>query len=221
MREVTNAVSLLPGAATVASMDGPARTHRAGRPEITSHEEIERVAFALFERLGYEETSMGIVADEVGIGRRTIFRYFPSKHDIPWGRFDRELPRLATLLEEQPAAMTPHAAVMSALASFNDHAAGSSPSHLTRMRLIIGEPSLQSHSALRYGEWRRVVAEFVAARLGCSPSDPVPRIAAYATNALAIAAYSEWIDEPEASLGELFVTSSRRLELYLGGEVAQ
>ena len=27
----------------------------------------------------------------MGIGRRTIFRYFPSKFDIPWGQFDKNL----------------------------------------------------------------------------------------------------------------------------------
>ena len=34
------------------------------------------------------------LASAAGIGRRTFFRYFPSKNDVPWGNFDEELDRM-------------------------------------------------------------------------------------------------------------------------------
>ena len=62
-----------------------------GRPVATTHGEIEQAAFRLFAERGFERTTLDAIATETGIGRRTLFRYFESKNDIPWGRFDRTL----------------------------------------------------------------------------------------------------------------------------------
>src|SRR3546814_15016183 len=63
----------------------------AGRPEATSHAEIEQVAFRLFAEHGFDGTTLSAIAEGVGVGRRTLFRYYASKNDIPWGQFDRTL----------------------------------------------------------------------------------------------------------------------------------
>jgi AcrR family transcriptional regulator len=42
-------------------------------------EQIREVAAALFDRLGYRETSMDKIADEVGIKKASLYYYFPSK----------------------------------------------------------------------------------------------------------------------------------------------
>ena len=80
----------------------------AGRPEATSHAEIEQAAFRLFAERGFERTTLDAIADEVGVGRRTLFRYYPSKNDIPWGQFDRTLDglprRSSTAMPDGPAA---------------------------------------------------------------------------------------------------------------------
>src|SRR5215213_2120704 len=62
-----------------------------GRPPATTHAAIERTAFALFERQGFEATTLDDIAAALGVGRRTLFRYYPSKNDILWGRFDASL----------------------------------------------------------------------------------------------------------------------------------
>src|SRR4051812_46013561 len=61
----------------------------AGRPEATSHAEIEQAAFRLFGVRGFDGTTLNDIAAAVGVSRRTLFRYFRSKNDIPWGQFDR------------------------------------------------------------------------------------------------------------------------------------
>ena len=66
----------------------------AGRRRITSRAELEHVAFGLFERQGFEKTTIDDIASAAGIGRRTFFRYFPSKNDVPWGDFEAELERM-------------------------------------------------------------------------------------------------------------------------------
>jgi AcrR family transcriptional regulator len=70
------------------------RAALGGRPPATSHAEIEAAAFALFAQKGFDATTMEDIATAVGVGRRTLFRYFPSKNDIPWGQFDDSLEHL-------------------------------------------------------------------------------------------------------------------------------
>src|SRR5579863_5655824 len=54
-----------------------------GRRRVTSQAELEHIAFDLFEANGFEQTTVEDIATAAGIGRRTFFRYFPSKNDVP------------------------------------------------------------------------------------------------------------------------------------------
>ena len=45
-----------------------------GRRRITSRAELEHVAFELFDRQGFEGTTIDDIAVAAGIGRRTFFR---------------------------------------------------------------------------------------------------------------------------------------------------
>src|SRR4051812_7526351 len=78
------------------------RRRGAGRPEATSHAEIEQAAFRLFAERGFDQTTLDAIAEAVGVSRRTLFRYYASKNDIPWGQFDRTLGDFRRLLDEQP-----------------------------------------------------------------------------------------------------------------------
>jgi hypothetical protein len=80
----------------------PAEVARGRRPS-TTRAQIARVALGLFERNGFDETTVEDIAAAVGISRRTLFRYFESKRDIVWGEFAVELVRLRQHLQEAPA----------------------------------------------------------------------------------------------------------------------
>src|SRR5258708_19843507 len=82
-----------------------------GRRRVTSRAELEQVAFDLFERQGFEQTTVDDIARAAGIGRRTFFRYFASKNEVPWGDFDGELARMRRRL----AATPPGAPLMDAI----------------------------------------------------------------------------------------------------------
>lgn len=174
-----------------------------GRRRITSRAEIEQVAFDLFDRQGFERTTVDDIASAGGIGRRTFFRYFPSKNDVPWGDFDGELARMRLRLKAAPAQAPLMDAIRHAIVDFNRVAPEQIPAHRRRMEFILRVPALQAHSTLRYAGWRQVIADFVAERTGLSSDALVPQAIAYAMLGVAIAAYEQWLSRTDADLCEL------------------
>jgi mycofactocin system transcriptional regulator len=176
---------------------------RPGRPPATDHDAIERAAFALFAERGFEATTIDDIATAAGIGRRTLFRYYPSKNDIPWGQFDESLVRLRAHLEAMPPDVPVYRAVHEAVLAFNRLAPAAIPQHRQRMQLLLTTPALQAHSVLRYAQWRSTIAEFVAARLGLAASDLLPRTIGQVTLAISLSAYEHWLQQDEQPLEDL------------------
>jgi mycofactocin system transcriptional regulator len=178
------------------------RTRARGRPPSVTHAQISRAALDLFATNGFEETTVEDIAAELGINRRTLFRYFSSKNDMVWGDFDWVLDRLGRHL----AAAKPDEPLMRALAraavASNHYEADQLPELRIRMTLITTVPALQAHSMLRYGAWRAVIAEFVAERLGQVPDDLVPQTIAQAALGTSMAAFVRWVQHPEEDLDE-------------------
>jgi TetR/AcrR family transcriptional regulator, regulator of mycofactocin system len=185
--------------------------HAPGRRRVTSREELEETAFALFAARGFEATTVDEIAAAAGIGRRTFFRYFPSKNDIPWGAFERELERMRTRLRAVPDDVPVMDAIREALVDFNRVDPMVVPLHRRRMELILRVPTLFAHSTLRFTAWREVVAEFVAARTGQRSGQLAPQAIAHAVLGVSIAAYEHWLDDPAADLGVLLDAAMRQL----------
>lgn len=196
-------------------MSASVRRSAVGRPEATSHAAIEQAAFRLFAHDGFEATTLDAIAAEVGVGRRTLFRYYSSKNDIPWGQFDQTLDGFRRILAAMPADISLHEAIHRGVLAFNAFPENAEPPHRERMRLILQTPSLRAHSMLRYAEWRAVIAEYVASRLGLAPASLVPRVVGHVSLALALSAYEEWLESSEASLPTLLDEAMAALVAHL------
>jgi mycofactocin system transcriptional regulator len=189
---------------------------RIGRPRVTSRRDVERVAIRLFTARGYDATTVDDIAAAAGISRRTFFRYFASKNDVVWGDFHAGLAGLRARLDATPASTPTAEALRHAIVAFNALPAEQVALHRERMRLIFTVSSLQAHSTLMYAEWRTVIATFVAGRTGDAPTDLAPRLAGHVLLAAAVAAYEQWLEEPDAELTVLLDASVGRAAHVVG-----
>ena len=187
-----------------------------GRRRATSRAELEQAAFTLFATRGFDATTVDEIAAAAGIGRRTFFRYFPSKNDIPWGAFEQELDRMRVRLKACPPEVPLMDAIRVALIDFNRVAPAQVPLHRRRMDLILRVPTLLAHSTLRFTAWREVIAEFAAERTGLRKDDLAPQAIAHAVLGVAVAAYEHWLDDPGADLGALLDDAMRQLAAAFG-----
>ena len=193
-----------------------ATAHPPGRRRATSRQELEAAAFRLFAERGFEATTVEDIARAAGIGRRTFFRYFPSKNDVPWGAFEDELQQMRAQLKACPPEVPLMDAIRVTLVEFNRVDPEVVPLHRERMELILRVPTLFAHSTLRFTAWRAVVAEFVAERTGCRPDGLAPQAIAHAVLGVAVAAYEHWLDDPSSDLGTLLDGAMRELAAAFG-----
>lgn len=111
-------------------MDTPIKRRR-GRPRneaLTSQrkEEILDCAARLFARQGYRGLDVQLVADTLGVGKGTIYRYFATKQDLFFAAVDRGMRQLSARVDEATAGLDDPAEVIRAgvrtyLRFFNEH----------------------------------------------------------------------------------------------------
>ncbi|MDQ1698108.1 MAG: TetR/AcrR family transcriptional regulator, regulator of mycofactocin system [Frankiaceae bacterium] len=188
---------------------------RVGRPPATTGDALEAVAMRLFVTQGFDTTTVEDIAAAAGIGRRTFFRYFASKNDLVWGRFAEGLTEFREHLDGTPADLPTATALREAIVAFNALPPDQVPVHRQRMSLILTVSSLQAHSTLMYAEWRGIVAEFVATRVGGNPDDPLPRLAGHLMLGAAVAAYEQWLADPAVELTDVLDLAVARAGRFL------
>ncbi len=176
---------------------------RIGRHPATTHAEISHTGLSLFIEHGFDRVTIDDIATACGIGRRTFFRYFPSKNDLPWGQFDEMLAGMRAHLASLPPSLSLRDALRIAIVVFNHIPDGELQYHRERMTLLLTVPSLVAHSAIRYADWRQVIAEYVAERRGEPAHSLVPQTVAWVCLGVSLAAYEQWLADDSSSLSHL------------------
>lgn len=109
-----------------------AATHRKpGRPrdealQARRREEILDAAARLFARHGYPNTDVDSVAEELGVGKGTVYRYFPSKTELFLAAVGRGMTRLDNRIHANVAGVADpldkiERAIHTYLAYFDEH----------------------------------------------------------------------------------------------------
>lgn len=104
-----------------------------------------------------------------------------------------------------------------ALIAFNAVPTGGIEQHRRRMDLLLTVPALQAHSMLMYNDWRQVIAEHCASRLGVDAASHLPQNIAWMTLGVSLAAYDQWLADPSADLEDLLDAGSSLLTKAVAG----
>jgi mycofactocin system transcriptional regulator len=192
-----------------------------GRQPSTSVAELSHVALQLFAERGFAETTVDDIATACGIGRRTFFRYFPSKNDLPWGDFDELVERMRRYLHDTPPEVPLVDALREAIVEFNRFPPGEIEDHRLRMSLLLNVPTLVAHSTLRYASWRQAIAEYAARRLRVPEDDMRPQVIAWGALAASLSAYEQWLKHEGADLPTLLRTAFDVLSTTFSGQQAK
>ncbi|CAA9462912.1 MAG: Transcriptional regulator, AcrR family [uncultured Rubrobacteraceae bacterium] len=178
------------------------RTRRAVQTEIGD------AAMRLFLERGFEATTMEQIANEVGISRRSLFRYFGTKEDIVLGHLVETGLAVRDALEARPADEGPWEALRAALESLA-LAPGYSPERTLKIsKMLYGTPSLRAGHLEKRLRWQELLVPNIQKRLGAGSGDaPDPRaraIVACALTCLDVAGEIWTRHEGEEDLGRLF-----------------
>ncbi len=178
-----------------------------GRPPVTTHDELARVALTLFDRRGFDETTVDEIVSAAGVGRRTFFRYFPTKSAVFWYDFDRHVDAMRDSLAGVERDVSMMTAVRDAVLLGNRYGPADLADLRVRMTLISAVPALQASATLHYERWERVIAEFVAVRTGLPPDSLYPSVVGRCVLAACRAAYADWASAGDAPLRSYLVAA--------------
>jgi AcrR family transcriptional regulator len=166
------------------------------RKKARTREAIIDAALGLFERKGYEATTVEDIAAAADVSPRTFFRYFDAKLDVVMARNVDDGADLDELIAAMPPSATPLESVYQAIrgklaakVSVGDDAA------LREMRIVMSTPSLRSICVEKFHDNIDLFAALVAARMGVEEHALQPYIVAGAVSATMLAVMDRWVTE--------------------------
>lgn len=169
---------------------------RRERKKLRTREQLVDAAFELFEKKGFEATSIEEIADAVDVSSRTFFRYFGSKEDVVLTFQDEMMATMLQALTERP----PDEPIMTAMRKtavrlIRAGEAGTSGLDGKRfacMQLLMEDsPAVMSRSLEHTQKKHADLAALIASRMGVDPADDLRPIVVAAT---AMAAFNAAFD---------------------------
>jgi AcrR family transcriptional regulator len=133
--------------------------------------EIGGAAMRLFLEQGFEGTTMEQIANEVGISRRSLFRYFGTKEDIVLGNLVEAGEAVRDALEIRPAAEPPWEALRAAIGSLALAPEYSPERNLKISKMLYGTPSLRAAHLEKQLRWQELLVPNIRMRLGAETGD--------------------------------------------------
>jgi AcrR family transcriptional regulator len=167
---------------------------RRERKKVQTREAIVAAALDLFERKGYDATTIEEIAEAVDVSPRTFFRYFDSKVEVIMeSKEDRE--GFSGLLADRPPEEGPVEAMRQVIRRTLGQMVSGDPTFVRQMRVMLATPSLRADAREHFNEHQTEMAQEFAARLGVGEDDLQPHIVAAAVGNTLWTVVTRWVEE--------------------------
>lgn len=149
-------------------MNSPDKPHKP-----PMRDALVEAAFRLFSDRGFDQTTVDDIVTEAGVGRRSFFRYFPSKEDVVFPDHERQLADMTAFLasgtdEEDPVDRVCDAARL-VLRLYADNPTFS----VQRYRLTKQVPGLRAYELSVVRQYERALADYLRGRFADRPDGPL------------------------------------------------
>lgn len=180
------------------------------RKKRRTRDALTDAAFTLFQRKGFEATTIDEIAEAVDVSPRTFFRYFTSKDDVVLSQVDQQLASILVALADRPADEPVLTALRNATVEVT-HACECAADATDAARfeclqaLVAASPALLA-GVLEQGAARLdQLAALLAARMGVDhTTDPRPYLVASVAVCAVQNAVNAWRGyHPDATVSEL------------------
>ncbi|GAA2682264.1 MULTISPECIES: TetR/AcrR family transcriptional regulator [Actinosynnema] len=158
--------------------------------------EIGDAALALFVERGYEATTIGDIAEAVGMSKRSVFRYFATKEEIVVGKLDLAAETMLAALLARPAGEPVWTSLRRVFDLLDDSggAGRAEPVH----RVVLETPALLAAYLQKLQEIQEAVVGGLRERAETAgtpyaPDDPAPRALTAAAFGCLLAAQHAWL----------------------------
>lgn len=138
----------------------------------TSRSRLVAAAFELFERNGYDATTVDEIAALAGTGRSTFFRHFRGKEDVVLPHHQDVLARVSARLETA-SSLGREVALREAAAIVLDHYLAEGTTARARYRLASTVPAIRDREIASGQRYVRLFAQHVHAWLDTEPDGPL------------------------------------------------
>jgi AcrR family transcriptional regulator len=150
---------------TTGSAAGTVNTAANGDPKPAIRDRLVAAAFELFAAHGFDQTTVDDIAARAGVGRRSFFRYFPSKESVVFPDHDGATAKMgAFLLDEAGFGEDPISRVCDAARMVIAMYAANPEFSLTRYRLTREVPALRQHELSVVRRYERSLASYLRMR---------------------------------------------------------
>lgn len=166
--------------------DTPAPPTRRDRRKAQTRQRISDVATALFVQYGFDQVTVGQIAEAADVSKVTVFNHFPRKEDMLLDRGPEAVRLITDAVADRAPGETPLGALRRVLverARTEEPLGGFADRFTGFWRLVADSPALRDRARELYQELESALAERLA------EADPERRSDAALAAALALAAY--------------------------------
>jgi AcrR family transcriptional regulator len=166
------------------------------RKKARTHEAIVDAALDLFERQGFEDTTIEDIAAAADVSPRTFFRYFESKVDVLMTTNKAEDEGFEDLVAAVPSPKGPLDATVQVIRERLEALAGDEDARALReFRVVMSTPSLRAIALDHFHDHQDGLIKVYAAQLGVDEHALKPRILAGAVATTMWAVVDQWVAE--------------------------